>query len=141
MLLPFILLPQASAVYGIFLHNLSPIIDTHTLSTMGRPTVVALKSNSVFDWADGSERSGGDDLDLPITHKTRYNPNPRIADITDLVEESSDDDIDNSIKVGKNSSNQYGPTRKGPSSCRQVIFTISVFTIGAGLQSKGVLIG
>ena len=64
---------------------------------MGRPTVVALKSNSVFDWADGSERSGGDDLDLPAVHKTRYNPNPRIGDITDLVEESSDDDIDNSI--------------------------------------------
>ena len=70
---------------------------------MGRPTVVALKSNSVFDWADGSERSGGDDLDdLPITHKTRYNLNPRIIDITDLVEESSDGDIDNSIKVGRN---------------------------------------
>jgi len=105
---------------------------------MGRPTVVALKSNSVFDWADGSERSGGDDLDLPITHKTRYNPNPRIADITDLVEESSDDDIDNSIKVGKNSNNQYGPsTRKGPSLvCRQVVFAISVVAIiiGAGLM-------
>ena len=104
---------------------------------MGRPTVVALKSNSVFDWADGSERSGGDDLDLPAVHKTRYNPNPRIGDITDLVEESSDDDIDNSIKVGNNSSNQYGPTRKGTSLvCRQVVFAISVVAIiiGAGLM-------
>ena len=104
---------------------------------MGRPTVVALKSNSVFDWADGSERSGGDDLDLPTVHKTRYNPNPRIGDITDLVEESSDDDIDNSIKVGNNSSNQYGPARKGTSLvCRQIVFAISVVAIifGAGLM-------